>query len=502
MTERLVETIVNGARSRGAGRLPKSNVVSERDWLEAVRGGDIDAYAELYSLHHDAVLRLARRLCRDAHEADDVVSDVFCNTLRAISAGNGPRDAARAYLLRSVRHTVTKLRTRKDTGRAHPVGGAELDVVGHDDAVQLAGAATAAWNDVSPRFRTVLWSVEVHGCDITDIAEDQRIAPTAAASLVHRARRALRRAYLRQCVQTPEAGADCGGTRLLLPAMLDDDVSASSAMRLRAHLDECPACCDALEEMRCVRRRLASRGWLLFAPSFIRAMGAESFRAIGSFTAATPAVVLLVGVTGATLTVVDRSPAVELTTSAAVAELAPTPAPTAEGEAGDVGSTTPPSLDRAARSPDAIIAPDDLVTTLPLTPSVQPDQTVTAGSNSNVGVPTTALPVILGDVVVPATDLVGDTLGDVSEDTDQVLGELGSTIDDATTTGVSDAVIADDGVVDDIVDDPGLVDGLTDVAHETTTHLGNTLDVTLGPIDVAPKGGDTTLVSLLASTSG
>lgn len=509
---------------RGCGRSTNNSVRSERELLEAIRCGDVEAYAGLYSLHHDAVQRLARRLCRDRYEADDVVSDVFCNTLRAINSGHGPRDEARAYLLRSVRQTVMKLRTRKDTGRADPMSNDELDRPCHDEVGHQGGLATEALGGVTPRFREVLWSIEVQGYDTADIAAAEDIAAPAAASLVHRARRALRRSYLRSCVRTPESGDKCGAVRLLLPALLENDVSSSSAVRVQLHLDDCEACCGALEEMRNVQGRLLSRSWLLLAPSFLRSVVVEGARAVGSI-AAVPSVVVLVGLTGATMVAVDHSTpeeplaTVTLTSGPAPAAVAMGPSDTLDHDPTRpiARATDLPTSGAAAGTPSTGPSPDrdgtgpsgDHVPGAPILDEVP----VLDGDLAGLPAPSAddvlepivdgVISPVVDDVVVPVVDLAGDSLVGLGQQVDQVVDGVGGTVS-AGTKDLSDATLGETGAVDAVAGEIGAVDEVTDLAHATTTGLGDVLGTTVGTTDLSPtfRAVDATLSSLFGSPTG
>ena len=67
-----------------------------------MRGGDVDAYGELFSRHVDAARRLARQLV-SRPDVDDLVSDAFAKVLVVLQRGGGPDVAFRAYLLTAVR---------------------------------------------------------------------------------------------------------------------------------------------------------------------------------------------------------------------------------------------------------------------------------------------------------------------------------------------------------------------------------------------------------------
>ena len=82
----------------------------DAELISAVRGGDVDAYGELFSRHVDAARRLARQLV-SAGDADDLVSEAFAKVLSVLQRGGGPDLAFRAYLLTAVRRLhVDKIR--------------------------------------------------------------------------------------------------------------------------------------------------------------------------------------------------------------------------------------------------------------------------------------------------------------------------------------------------------------------------------------------------------
>src|SRR5690349_1804984 len=117
------------ARSARGHAVPADRAVpDDRALIDAVRSGNLHAFGTLYERHVGAVRGLARRLCGNQVDADDVVADVFTNTLRALKSGRGPRDDLRPYVLTSARHTVIKLRTRRDSGRTIPTESEQLDL--------------------------------------------------------------------------------------------------------------------------------------------------------------------------------------------------------------------------------------------------------------------------------------------------------------------------------------------------------------------------------------
>src|SRR4051794_35154748 len=85
---------------------------TDAELISAVRGGDLDAYGELFSRHTDAAHRLARQLTRGS-DAEDLVSEAFSKVMGVLTDGGGPDIAFRAYLLTSIRRLYVD-RVRRD----------------------------------------------------------------------------------------------------------------------------------------------------------------------------------------------------------------------------------------------------------------------------------------------------------------------------------------------------------------------------------------------------
>ncbi|HEY3607597.1 MAG TPA: sigma-70 family RNA polymerase sigma factor, partial [Pseudonocardiaceae bacterium] len=86
---------------------------SDAELIDAVRGGQVEAFGSLYERHVSAAYNLARQLARSRAESDDLVSEAFARVLDTLRAGRGPDSAFRAYLLTSLRH-VAYDKTRRD----------------------------------------------------------------------------------------------------------------------------------------------------------------------------------------------------------------------------------------------------------------------------------------------------------------------------------------------------------------------------------------------------
>lgn len=176
--------------------------------LERVRAGDDGAYDELYRRHVSAVRRFAMSLRRPPIDADDVVGEVFLRVLRAIRAGHGPREYVRTYLLTVVRRVVHEWAVAR---RDEPMGAEQLveripQQSDHQSALVELELLARAFDRLPQRWREVLWRTEVEGYRPATLADQFGLTPNATAVLALRARRGLRRAYLRAVDTSARSG--------------------------------------------------------------------------------------------------------------------------------------------------------------------------------------------------------------------------------------------------------------------------------------------------------
>jgi len=115
-----------------------------------LRRGSIEAMARVYEKYLDSMLTLAMGLLHNAHEAQDVVQDVFVSFVRCASDFH-VRGSLRAYLATSVVNRVRD-RMRRDKRRAdfpdsYPDTRPEPDrpdelIIGSEEAQRLSKAMT------------------------------------------------------------------------------------------------------------------------------------------------------------------------------------------------------------------------------------------------------------------------------------------------------------------------------------------------------------------------
>jgi RNA polymerase sigma factor (sigma-70 family) len=419
----------------------------DRAVIEAVRAGNLHAFGLLYERHVAAVRCLARRLCGNSADADDVVAEVFTNTLRAIKSGRGPRDEMRSYVLTSTRHTVIKLRTRRDSGRAIPTPTEQLDTAVTDETFASGDGGVdsigAAFVHLPDRFRNVLWLSCVEGMPPAEVGRRTELSAGAASSLTLRARRALARSYLVSRISQPIVSADCVPIRDLLPSVIRDEATAGTIARVDRHLATCCECRQAFDEMESLADSLRSFPWLAAALAWLRSVALrtapEGLGGLGGAAGLAPVVLTAIAVV--TFTSGDAAPPAVHVTAHPVAEAVPS---TALAGRGTVTPSRPSTSTPAASAGLASTDPAVLSGTRSMTALRE------AGVSST---PAAGAVDVVADVVStpPRVDAVLDPLDDAVAlaiaPLEQVGHEIGSTADTL--------VVSAQQLVDDVGDDAG-----------------------------------------------
>jgi len=145
--------------------LPRVDDPSDAELISAVRGGDVDAYGELFTRHVGSARRLARQLV-SGPDVDDLVSEAFAKTLVVLQRGGGPDLAFRAYLLTAVRRLhVDRIRATSRLHHTDDLTPFDPGVPFRDTAVEGFESATAAraFASLPERWQLVLCHTEVEG---------------------------------------------------------------------------------------------------------------------------------------------------------------------------------------------------------------------------------------------------------------------------------------------------------------------------------------------------
>ncbi len=229
---------------------------SDQDLMDRVRNGDTAAFGELYAHHSAAAHRSARRIARDAHVAEDLVSESFARVFSMLQTGAGPRGDLLPYLVVTMRNVAASW--GRDTNRLVAVGddtafqptdARDLDPSADESPVNdLAVALTSsAFGTLPHRWRTVLWYLEVEGETASEVGARLGMNDVAIRQLARRAREGLREAYLTAYLgDVPQAGGHVPSSDLAL--MARGRLSLRRRPEVERHLDTCADCTRMLFE--------------------------------------------------------------------------------------------------------------------------------------------------------------------------------------------------------------------------------------------------------------
>jgi RNA polymerase sigma-70 factor (ECF subfamily) len=178
--------------------------VEDRDLLARLRDGDELAFARLYEQHWDAIYRLLVRLTGDGELASDVAQEVFVQLYR-----KPPESAAplRAWLARvavnqgyNALRSDRRRRAREDSMAGDPTGPAMTA-----DPASIEAANRAEERDMVRRVLLQLperqrecLALRAEGLSYAEIAGVLGLAPGSVGTLLARAERAFKAAYLAQ----------------------------------------------------------------------------------------------------------------------------------------------------------------------------------------------------------------------------------------------------------------------------------------------------------------
>ncbi len=271
--------------------LPRIDEPGDAELISAVRGGDVEAYGELFSRHVEAARRLARQLVSPG-DADDLVSEAFAKVLVVLQRGGGPDLAFRAYLLTAIRRLhVDKIRAG---ARVHTTGDLtpfDPGVPFRDTAVEgfESAAAARAFASLPERWQTVLWHTEVEGQKPAEVAPLLGMSANSVSALAYRAREGLRQAFLEMHLQEVDDDT-CAWTHRNLGAYVRNGIARRDANRVETHLTGCRKCTAIYLELSEVNSNLSG----ILAPALLGgALAAGYLGSAGSVVAKGGLLVLL-----------------------------------------------------------------------------------------------------------------------------------------------------------------------------------------------------------------
>ena len=230
------------------------------------RQGDREALEAVLATIAPSVHRFGLRMCKNVHDAEDVLQDTLINIANHLGDFEG-RSSLSSWVFALTRSACTrKRRGLKNRPPVSDEGVAETpDHAPNPEAraaeQELASALSSALDGLSDDHREVILLRDIEGLSAPEAASSLGISVDALKSRLHRAREALRmalRPLLEPASAQPPSG--CPDVALLWSTKLEGDLSQGDCSAMEKHLATCPACgaaCDALKRalLACQRVR-------------------------------------------------------------------------------------------------------------------------------------------------------------------------------------------------------------------------------------------------------
>ena len=206
----------------------------------------------LIAQYRDDALRLARRLSRSPHEAEDLAQTALLNVLRRAEF-IVDETKVRSYLLTAVRNVWrNQLRARSNR---YVVGSDAAELIPSDDLQPEeqvltfldAALAAAAFAALSTTSRDVIRLRYVEALDYRDLAAQLGISGVAARQRAHRAREELISACMELVAQSGEG--TCRQVRGRLGRYHRGLLTRKVRAELEMHLESCANCESCYEQL-------------------------------------------------------------------------------------------------------------------------------------------------------------------------------------------------------------------------------------------------------------
>ncbi len=161
--------------------------------IQRARAGDMDALEQVYRAYEGTVYSLARRICRSAEDAEDVMQETFFEVCRSIGGFRGEGPGSLTAWIKRVASSKALMRLRREKYRETDELVEDGDAAARRDPdMALTLDLEEALNRLSERSRAVVWLHDVEGYTHEDIADMMGMTVSFSKSQLARAHARLK----------------------------------------------------------------------------------------------------------------------------------------------------------------------------------------------------------------------------------------------------------------------------------------------------------------------
>ncbi len=234
--------------------------------VERAKKGDRAALEEVLAEIAPQVHRFGLRMCKNGHDADDVLQETLLAVTKHLGDFEG-RSSLSSWVFTLARTACARRRRglknrppESEEGRPEAPDPAPSPEVRAADQ-ELRDAINVALSALPEEHREVILLRDVEGLSAPEAAEALEISVDALKSRLHRAREGLRRALKPLLEPAGPAPTDCPDIVAMWSKKLEGDLSQTDCGAMEQHIKGCPTCgaaCDALKTALGACRRVAS----------------------------------------------------------------------------------------------------------------------------------------------------------------------------------------------------------------------------------------------------
>lgn len=251
--------------------------------IERARRGDKIALEELLVQVAPSIHRFGLRMCKNAHDADDVLQDTLLSVARHLGEFEG-RSSLTSWVFALTRSACTRRRRGLKNQEHVPAEQAPepVDPEANPETTasdrELADLLSRALDELPEAHREVILLRDVEGLSAPEAAATLGVTVDALKSRLHRAREALRVALRPHLEPAQAAPAQCPDVVAMWSQKLEGDLRQEDCATMEKHVLTCPHCsaaCDALKRALLACRRVAGEE----VPPVVQARVKEAVRA-------------------------------------------------------------------------------------------------------------------------------------------------------------------------------------------------------------------------------
>jgi RNA polymerase sigma-70 factor (ECF subfamily) len=252
--------------------------------ITRAKKGDRAALEQLLGTVAPSIQRFGMRMCKNGHDAEDVLQDTLLTILSHLGDFEG-RSSFSSWVFVLTRSACNRRRRGLKNKPGLPIddvvepraGGASPEQRASD--AELRGFLVGALDGLPEEHREAILLRDVEGLSAAEAADALGLTVEALKSRLHRGRQALRGA-LKPALEprAPAPSAGCPDVMVLWSRKLEGDLSALDCAEMEKHLEGCPACASACDALKAVLVACQREATLELTPEVQRSVKAAVHR--------------------------------------------------------------------------------------------------------------------------------------------------------------------------------------------------------------------------------